>query len=359
MYKKTNLPGVFYYPSRVRKHKGKPDKCYYIRYSRNGKKTREKIGWQSEGFSAHLASQIRAERISGHYKEKQSLTVEEAVKKYINAVKANKASWKDDQHRLKPFLDDYGQSQINDITPGDIESYINRIKKGNRKPATVKQYLQVVRRLFNYLNEQELFDKQNPAARVKVSVPDNTVVEALTPEECERLQDVCLNSEIRYNGGYVILFALYTGLRASSLFRLKWEDVDLKKKSIRLKKTKNRRQATILLSDLAVDLLESLDHNDEYVFPSPFGGQRKDIRRVWKKVKREAEIRPHIRFHDLRHTFATMLAEKGVDLDVISRMLTHSSIVVTQKYAHIRDKRLKKATGEIDNIFRSDDPEQN
>ena len=350
MYQQTKFPGVSYYISGTRKYRGKPDRCYYIRYTKNSKRTREKIGWQSEGFSAQYASQVRAERISGKHKNQQ-ITVNEAVDKYLKTAKELKRSWKDDKHKLDIFKKDYGNVSIDDITPEDIEKFIHNVKKRGIKPATVRHYLQVLRRMYNYLSEIDLYDQRNPASKVKVSVPDNTVVEALTPEECKRLKEVCNKENIKYNGGYLILFALYTGLRASSIFRLKWEDIDLEKKFVRLKETKNRKQSTIILSDLAVDLLKSVSHTDEYVFPSPFGGQRKDIRRAWKKVKKKAEIRPYIRFHDLRHTFATMLAESGVDLQVISQMLTHSSITVTQKYAHVRNRRLKDAAGKIDKLF--------
>jgi len=350
MYKQTKYTGVSFYVSETRKHRGKPDKCFYIRYTKNGKRLREKIGWQSEGVSAQYASQVRAERILGKQKQQQ-ITVNEAIEKYLKTAKEQKRTWKDDKYKLDYFKITYGNVSIDEITPEDIENFIYNVKKRGVKPATVKHYLQVLRRLYNYLSEINLFNQQNPAAKIKVSVPDNTIIEALTPEECDRLIEVCNHENIKYNGGYIILFALYTGLRASSIFRLKWEDIDIEKKLIRLKETKNKKQSTLILSDLAANLLKSIPHINEYVFPSPLGGQRKGIRRAWKKAKEKAKIRPHIRFHDLRHTFATMLAESGVDLEVISQMLTHSSITVTQKYAHVRNKRLKDAAEKIDKMF--------
>ncbi|WP_022850691.1 tyrosine-type recombinase/integrase [Limisalsivibrio acetivorans] len=358
---KTQKQGVYYYESAKKKYKGKPDRCFYIKYYYKNKQIQEKVGWLSDGYSALYASQRRSERLLGSVRKVDVLTVEKASELYVINAKENKSSWIDDKRRLGLFVKMYGSLHIDEITPRDIEIFITKVRArthtrkggGTVAPATVRQYKQVVHRMFNYLAENELYNQRNPASLVTVSVPDNTVVEALTDEECAALVQACTQNEYRDNGGELILLALYTGLRLSSLFRLKWSDVNLAKNTLTLGETKNRRKDYVLLSKKALRVLEKVGEKGdcEYVFPSRMGGQRKDIRTLWARVKKDAGIREHVRFHDIRHTFATKMLEAGESLTVISRLLHHSSVTVTQKYAHIRDRQLQAAAARVDSMF--------
>ncbi|WP_265822577.1 tyrosine-type recombinase/integrase [Geovibrio ferrireducens] len=370
---KTSASGVYYYESESKRYKGKPDRCFYIKYYKNGKQKQEKVGWLSDQFSVAVAARIRSKKLLDEATEEQkAITINEAISRYLTWAEAEKpASWNDDKLRLQVFKKDYGEQLITAITPTHIEDYISKIKlkkvikvnkltsekeSVNLSPATVRQYLQVVKRLFNYLADIKIYNENNPAGRIKLSTPDNTIVEALTAVEAAALVKVCNEYAFRDNGGELILFALFTGLRVSSIFRMKWDDIDRDRCMIRLKKTKNKKAKTLLVPESAIRLLDRIPVKSEYVFPSRYTeGQRQDIRTLWDKAKKLAGIRPHVRFHDLRHTYATFLVESGVQIDVVSKMLTHSSIQVTQKYAHVRDQRLQHAAQQA-NIMYTDKP---
>jgi integrase len=370
VFHSTKSTGVSYYESESRRYNGRPDRCFYIRYKINGKVKREKIGWLSEGHSVAEAANIRAERLrkKDYQPQEITLTVSEAVDRYFITAKNNKSTWKDDVYRVKVFVKMYGAYLINDITTQDIETYMTAVSSktvmktdpdtGEKykqiiSPATRRHYLQVVQRLFNYLSETGLYHKKNPTDNLTVVVPDNTVINPLTDEECRSFIDLCESGAFRGHGGQFLLFALYTGLRASGIYRMKWEDVDIKRKSLRLQTTKNKRKVTLLLSDSAISILNSLPQGEsrDYVFPSYYGGQKKNIRTLWEHAKKQAGIRQSVRFHDLRHTFATLLGESGVDLEVISKMLHHSDISITMKYAHVRNKRLQQGADTVDRVF--------
>lgn len=372
VYQTTKAVGVTFYESETKRYQGRPDKCYYIRYKVNGQLKREKVGWASEGYSVALASQIRNERLSlarGHTDSTQDMTVSAAVEKYKEYTKTHNRSWEEDWQRVASFEQMFGTMYLSEIKPSHIDSYLNvlrqkKIKKRDKvtgnvsevfiTECTVKHYLTIIKRMFSYLTELELYDKVNPAKAVKIKKYDNTIVEWLTQEELERFIKVCSSGKYKMHGGDLMLFALYTGLRRSSVFRMKWCDVDLVKQTYTLKNQKNGKITTIYMSTKAVEILQRLTRPRQYdalIFPGLNGRERVNIDTLWARVKKDAGIRPHFRFHDLRHNFATMLREEGVDLEVVSKMLSHSSITVTQRYAHIKDRRLQSAAQAVDDMF--------
>lgn len=371
IYHPTKSVGVMYYESGTKRYQGRPDRCYYIRYKVNGQQTREKVGWASEGYSVALAAQVRGERLTvarGHAEEVVQMTVSQAIAKYKSYTKTHNKSWAEDWSRVESFDQMYGEMYLSEIKPHHIDTYLNMLRsKTVRKrdkvsgnvtdlpitECTVKHYLTIVKRMFSFLSELELYNSVNPAKAVKIKKYDNTIVEWLTEEELNRFIEICASGRYKMRGGELMLFALYTGLRRSSIFRMRWADVDLDKSAYTLINQKNSKITTIYMSGLACDLLKRLPHGrpDEYIFPGPEGKERKDIRSLWERVRNDAGIRPTFRFHDLRHNFATMLREAGVDLDVVSKMLSHSSVTVTQRYAHIKDKKLQDAASAIDDKF--------
>ncbi len=369
----TSSTGVYYYESSSKRYRGKPDRCFYIKYyNKNNQQKQEKVGWASEGCSVAFAAQIRNERLSvarGHAAGTHDMSVSAAVEKYKEYTKTHNKSWEEDWQRVASFDQMFGTMYLSEIRPNHIDSYLNalrqkKIKKKDKvtgvvsevfiTECTVKHYLTIIKRMFSYLTELEMYDRVNPAKAVKIKKYDNTIVEWLIPEELERFINVCSSGKYKMHGGELMLFALYTGLRRSSVFRMRWCDVDLAKQTYTLKNQKNGKVTTIYMSTKAVQILQRLPRSSQYdalIFPGLNGRERVNIDTLWARVKKDAGIRPHFRFHDLRHNFATMLREEGVDLDVVSKMLSHSSVTVTQRYAHIKDRRLQSAAQSVDAMF--------
>ncbi len=137
----------------------------------------------------------------------------------------------------------------------------------------------------------------------------------------------------------IVVFALNTGLRKDELLSLEWYRVDLKRKTILIKKTKNGKPKTLPLNRIALDVLEQRSKvrtiKNELVFFNSKGTKINGytLSRTFKNITEEAGIKD-FRFHDLRHTFATRLAQAGVDLYKISKLLGHKDIKMTQRYAH-------------------------
>jgi len=163
---------------------------------------------------------------------------------------------------------------------------------------------------------------------------------------------------------------LATGLRRGELLGLKWEDLDLEQCTLRVQrqvsringevveaplKTKNSYR-TISLGEDAVGILKKQRKKcggSEYVFPSPTGGpiSPDSVIQMLHRVLKRAGL-PKVRFHDLRHTFATVALQNGVDIKTVSGMLGHYSAGFTlDTYAHVTTQAQREAAKTMGNIL--------
>jgi integrase len=136
-------------------------------------------------------------------------------------------------------------------------------------------------------------------------------------------------------------------MRKSEMFRLKWDDVDPDRGFIHLRDPKGGKDQTIPLNQAAREVLEHHPKSDSpFVFPGRGGKQRTEIRRPIDRIRKTAELPKDFRpLHGLRHTYASMLASSGqVDLYTLQKLLTHKSAAMTQRYAHLRDDTLRRAS---------------
>ena len=176
--------------------------------------------------------------------------------------------------------------------------------------------------------------------------------------------------EAKESGVYELYYLdLATGLRRGELLGLKWGDIDLKLGIIHVHrqvarvngevrevplKTKNAYRS-IAISKEAVEMLKEMEKHkrSEYVFPSPTGGpiSPDSVRHMLHRVLKRAGL-PELRFHDLRHTFATLALQNGVDIKTVSGMLGHYSAGFTlDTYAHVTTAAQKEAADTMGNVL--------
>ena len=145
----------------------------------------------------------------------------------------------------------------------------------------------------------------------------------------------------------LIILALNTGLRRGELFLLSWKNVDLKAKQITVASTtaKSKKTRYVPLNSEALSTLRTWHKqtgDSEYVFPNKNGEPLTDVKHSWASLLERAGI-TDFRFHDLRHDFASQLVKKGVSLYVVKDLLGHSTIQMTERYAHLAPKQLEDA----------------
>lgn len=144
------------------------------------------------------------------------------------------------------------------------------------------------------------------------------------------------------------MFSIYTGLRLSDILDLKWKDITVApdgKPCIRKMMVKGRREITLFISNAALKFCGDRGDDEQAVF--------KDFRKSMttyplKKWIEASGIPKHITFHCFRHTNATLLITKGVDIYTVSGMLTHTNVKTTQIYAHLVDSKKREAAETID-----------
>ena len=157
--------------------------------------------------------------------------------------------------------------------------------------------------------------------------------------------------------------AIYTGLRRGELFKLEWRDIAFDKGEkglITVRDTKNHETRYVPMSNTVRQALLKhprrmvpADGNSKarvspLVFSSDSGNAITDVKKGFAGALRRAGIQRHVRFHDLRHTFASHLVMRGVDIRTVARLLGHKDIKVTMRYAHLGPDHLQSAVDALE-----------
>ena len=238
-----------------------------------------------------------------------------------------------------------------ELTTQKVDSLRLKLFKSGKKAGTVKNVLELLRRIVNFGVKKGLCPWQDPS-RLHFEMPrlNNTKTEMLTEEERRRFIEAARNAANK-KAGQLMLMAYYTGMRRSELFRLKWRDIDFEHGFINIvgeaqEGAKSNRDERIPLSPSVYELLQEIEANDSlYVFPGKNGVSRlTDINKQVNAIKKAAGLPEGFRpLHGLRHTFASVAVSNGVPLSHVQKLLTHKDPTLTQRYAHLEDEALKRS----------------
>jgi integrase len=355
---KTTYPGVYFIEGTAI-GSGKSEKIYYIVYRRQGKLIEEKAGRQfQDDMTPARAAQIRTQRIQGAQPSNKAKrdamraqkeaeaniwTINKLWSEYLNNNPDLKGKATDknrfDNH-IKPI---FGNKEPKDIFPLEIDRLQIKLLK-EKQPGTVKNVLELMRRIINFGVKKNLC----PGLAFTIEMPkvNNLKTEDLTDEQIAKLI-AAIETATNAQAANFMKMVLFTGMRRGELFRLKWDDVDFERGFIHIREPKGGKDQTIPLNgDARKVLLNHARSKSPYIFPGRNGKQLTDIRRPVNRIKNEAGLPKEFRaLHGLRHLFATMLASSGkVDMYTLQKLLTHKSPLMTQRYAHLRDKALRNAS---------------
>ena len=266
---------------------------------------------------------------------------------------------------LKPHL---GRLLVTDITDRDISNYQQARQDGGAAPKTINNEVGTLRAI---LRRHRLWAQLAPDVRMLPVHTDIGV--ALTPEQEEPLLKACATSRSRSLLPAVTL-GIQTGLRNEELRFLRWRQVDLLTKAIRVGKSKtpSGEGRVVPLNKTAAKVLTTWAQQfpgrrpEHYVFPSErvgFSGNREIAQAygtnpttpitswkvAWTSARKVAEVQ--CRFHDLRHTCITRLLEAGVPLSVVASLMGWSPATTTRmakRYAHFGDSAQRRAMETLD-----------
>jgi site-specific recombinase XerD len=157
-----------------------------------------------------------------------------------------------------------------------------------------------------------------------------------------------------------ILFTAYSsGLRVSEVVSLKLADIDSGRMQIKIESAKGKKDRMVNLSPVLLDILRQYIKKANpqpvnYLFESEIVGEpysSRSAQKVFQRAKEKAGIAKEVSFHSLRHSFATHLLEKGIDIRYIKDILGHFSIKTTQRYTHVKKEQLIQITSPLDDLW--------
>jgi integrase len=230
-------------------------------------------------------------------------------------------------------MDALGDKPIIDITSTDINEALSTLP-AHLKNATINRYVAAISVVFSYAC-REYGLHINPVRNIPSLPENNERTRFLSEAERTRLFKACRTSH--WDKLYlIVLLAITTGARKGELTKLRWNDIDFDRRTAYVATTKNGQPKVLPLTDSVIKELQLFDAKDSsLIFASRI---KEDVpycfTKPWKKALEDGEIKD-FRFHDLRHSCASYLAQSGASLLEIADVLGHKDISVTKRYSHI------------------------
>ena len=244
------------------------------------------------------------------------------------------------RYNLQRLLNQFGRLNLSEFNLKMLQDYANERLK-SVKSGTVHRELAILRAILNKAHREEQLGVVLPFPKVK---PSQGRSRWLTIDEEERLLKVSV-PHLRA----LIAFAVDTGGRRSEIFKLDWQNVDLDRGFVTFTKTKNGEDRSVRLTKRAKRVLMDLNPTASGPVFTYQGQPIKDVKTTFDKARKKAGLED-FRFHDLRHTFASRLVQKGISIYEVMHLTGHKSLVMVQRYAHLAPDYQNRAIEALDDL---------
>ena len=340
-------------------YKRKDSDVYWMSYVVDGKRKRESTGTENKKLAEKIHAKITIEIEEGRHFENQAK--KRTLKEMIGRFQQEHTEHRDyyskarDKSIFKKLYAFFGEAATLQEVENLIGGYEYHRKRQSVKPATILKELGLLRRIYNVARKQWKWKIANPVSDIELPKVRNERVRYLKPDEYTRLLSALDESDSKWLKPFVIV-ALDTGLRLSNVCGLLWSEVNLfeKKIEIEAEKMKNDDYIGIPLTDRAHNTLREVlkfQSISGYVFHD--NGEKlyyRKVQRAFRKVLEKAGI-TNFHFHDLRHTFASYLSQRKVDLYTISKLLGHKDTRMTKRYSHLNVDNLREAVSKLGHVL--------
>ncbi|GAB6061162.1 hypothetical protein JCM31598_42790 [Desulfonatronum parangueonense] len=393
----TEIQGLRYYvhPTRKRKKgvKWEYDVFYNYRRTLNGRRFEEGLGWLFEGMTLQKAiakvhelnenaklgkgpaTLAEAQRIAEQERRaaeeqeaseaRAKITFNDVWKKYYPQAQVDRGEnaliREECIYRLwiKPVI---GNLPCISVAPFHLEKIKANMTKAGRAPRSIQYTFAIMRQVFNYAISQDLFTGTNPIKPKKkfaVKLPkfDNKRTRFLTREEADKLLDAL--REVSTETHDHALISLHTGMRAGEVWNLTWGDVDFSQGILTLRDTKNGSTRAAYMTGQVMAMLKARRpatyDPSALVFPGRGGVKITQVSDTYNRTIKKlgfndgiTDARQKITFHTLRHTYASWHVQNGTDIYVLKELLGHSTIQLTERYAHLGKNNMQAAVKNLD-----------
>ncbi len=303
--------------------------------------------------------------------------VSDMIERYLKEHTPNLAPRNASDHHTimhKLVAPDWGNRLVTEITRADVEKLLNKIAAGRARPSKAKpnnrarklqgpkptpvranRVGEVLRKMLSLAIDWG-WRSDNPASGFRRRV-ETERERFLTPEEIRRLAKA-LDAASDQRAAGIIRLCMLTGARVGEVRQARFEqfNLDLGSWSKPAATTKQRKIHRIPISNEVAAIVRQrqlvVPRGNPWLFPGDTPGQPvQEIRRFWIAIQKEADL-PGVRIHDLRHTFASLLVSGGASLEMIGKLLGHTQMQTTQRYAHLMDSPLREGVNTVASIFR-------
>jgi len=312
---------------------------WYLDYRVGEKRVQKVVSLATSKEEAHFALQEEISKVfrreHGIQEDKQHVRFEQFSVLYLkNYSMVKKRGWERSDKvylnaNLIPFFREF---ELGHIDVELIEKFVAKRLADQVEKSTINRDMSCLKKMFTKAVEWEYLSA-NPALKIKqFPENDNSRSRILTVEE----EKVLLTDCVDHLKSMVIL-SLHTGMRRGEILSLRWGQIDLQNKQIRVENTKSGKPRYIPLNSTVFDMLVRLKASSgkhAYVFTNLRTGKPfTTIKTAFNAACRRAKI-DGLRFHDLRRTFATRILQRGADIETVKELLGHHSVLVTQRYTH-------------------------
>ncbi|MGA3282610.1 MAG: tyrosine-type recombinase/integrase [Smithella sp.] len=334
----------------------KRDSVWWMSFTHNGKQIRRSTETDDRKLAIRIFDKLRGEIAEGKWFEKlpgKDYTFTELINKYLeeySAVNKAKSSNLRDKGIAKHLREYFGNIILTDITPRQISEYKVKRRKDGVSPRTINYELTVIGHAFNIAMREWGWVENNPVNKVQKERINNAIERWLTLDEEKKL----LFSSPKWLQE-IIVFAINTGLRESEILDLKWSQIDLDRRTIIILEQKNRGVDTLPLNETALNVLLDKNESEHTATGLVFTNPKKErigtshLIKSFHKAIRISGI-AKLRFHDLRHTFASRLVQGGADLFSVQKLGRWRNTSMVMRYAHHQPESLRSAIEVMDKV---------
>ena len=267
---------------------------------------------------------------------------------YLPFIQGYKRSWKCDEGLLRKHIEPvWGKRYLDQITKADLISLMAQ-HRTTHAPGSCNRLLILLRYVFSCAIKWETPGiTKNPTAGTPLMKEDNQKERYLSTDEAQRLYTQLQQSDNQMLQ-YIVPMLILTGARKREVLDARWEDFDFERRHWRIHTTKLGKPRFVPMSDGVVSLLESVPRQHcEWVFANPKTLKPYvSIFCAWNTARTKAGL-ADVRIHDLRHSYASFLVNAGRSLYEVQRLLGHTQIKTTQRYAHLSHDTLLDATNSV------------
>jgi integrase len=245
-----------------------------------------------------------------------------------------------------------GHKHLDEVKRTNIVAMINAMREQGYAVGTCNRVLILSRYIFNCVRKWGVNKQlENPCQSVSKLQDDIAKERYLTEEEAKHLfEAVCRSDNPMLR--YIVPVLILSGARKQEVFKARWVDFDFERRQWRIPKSRNGKHRYVPMSDTLIQVLLSIPgKKNEWVFPNPMTNKPYvNIFNSWNTARKEANL-ADVRLHDLRHSFASFLVNAGRSLYEVQKILGHTQIKTTQRYAHLSQETLLDATNAVAGIL--------